>query len=130
MALTTDLDIHKDATALLDLAVDVQAHIPRVFRASLGARIADECVKLLVLIGRANAARLPSDRVRHIEMMLECVDVVTYLLRAAHDHRSHLIDHKVWGRGMQLTTTIGRKAGGWAKSARAGNVRTSAAPAA
>ncbi len=57
MSLATDLEIHKQGTALLDLCADVQARIPRAFRASMGYRISDECVEILVLIGRANAAR-------------------------------------------------------------------------
>lgn len=52
MSLATDLEIHKQGTALLDLCADVQARIPRAFRASMGYRISDECVEILVLIGR------------------------------------------------------------------------------
>ena len=127
MALTTDLDIFKQATALLDLAVDVQANIPRAFRASMGTRIADECVEMLVLIARANSARVAADRAGHIEQLLERLNVTNILMRAAHGKK--LISQKLWASSIQLTGSIGKQAGGWLKSARAGNARTSAAPA-
>ncbi len=116
MALTTDLDIYKSASGLLSLAVDVQANIPRAFRASIGNRIADECVELLVTIGRANAARTGSGRAAQIETLLERLDVARFLLRAAHDKR--LISGKLWAKSIQLTDSIGKQANGWAKSSR------------
>ena len=125
MALSTDLDIYKQANGLLSLCVDVQAQIPRAFRASLGNRIADECVELLILIARANAARSGAVRATHIEAMLERLDVAKFLLRAAHDKR--LISSKVWTTSIQLTDNIGKQANGWLKSAR---LRATAVPAA
>ena len=116
MALTTDLDIYKQATGLLSLAIDVQAQIPRAFRASMGNRIADECVELLVLIGRANAARTGERRSALIETLLERLDVAKFLLRAAHEKR--LIATKVWTSSIQLTDSVGKQANGWLRSAR------------
>lgn len=118
MALTTELDIYKQASALLSLAIDVQSHIPRAFRASMGARIADECVELLVLIGRANAARTGPARAAHIDALLEHLDVARFLLRAAHDHRERLISTPLWSRSIALTDNLGKQAHGWLKSAR------------
>ena len=57
MALATDLSIHKHARALLELATDVQAHIPRSHRNGIGARIMSECVEMLTLI-RRNAKKV------------------------------------------------------------------------
>ncbi len=126
MTLSTQLDIYKQATQLLSLAVDVQAVIPRAFRASMGARIADECVELLVLIGRANAARDPGDRAAHIGYLLERLEVTTFLLRASHEKR--LISRTLWANSILLTDSVGKQANGWLKSARSrGNT---AAPAA
>ena len=125
MALTTDLDIHKQGVLLLSLSVDVQANMRRDFRASLGVRIGNECVELLMLIARANAARIAAERVTHIERLLERLDAVIFLLRVTHGKK--LISHTLWASSIQLTDTIGRQAGGWLKSAR--TPRT-AAPAA
>ncbi|MBD9395174.1 four helix bundle protein [Acidovorax sp. ACV01] len=117
MSLATDLEIHKQGTALLDLCADVQARIPRAFRASMGYRISDECVEILVLIGRANAARQPQDRANHLEKLLERLQVAQILLRSAHAKR--LIATKLWATSIELTDTIGKMANGWLKSARA-----------
>lgn len=116
MALTTDLDIYRQASGLLSLAIDVQAQIPRAFRASMGNRIADECVEILVLIARANAARTGERRAAQIESLLERLDVAKFLLRAAHEKR--LIAPKVWSSSIQLTDSVGKQANGWLKSAR------------
>ena len=117
MALATDLELHKHGTALLDLCTDVQARIPRAFRASMGYRIADECVEILVLIGRANAARQPQDRATHLEQLLERLQVAQILLRTAHAKR--LIATTLWANSIELTDASGKMANGWLKSARA-----------
>jgi hypothetical protein len=117
MSLATDLEIHKQGTALLDLCADVQARIPRTFRASMGYRISEECVEILVLIGRANAARQPQDRAQHINALLERLQVAQILLRTAHAKR--LIATKLWAASIELTDSIGKQANGWLKSAHA-----------
>lgn len=116
MALATSLEIYKQSSALLSLAVDVQANIPRAFRASMGTRIADECVDLLVLIGRANAARIADDRAMHIARLLEHLEVAVLLLRVAHDKK--LISTKLWSTSITLTDSVGKQANGWLKHAR------------
>lgn len=57
MAMHTDLPIHKVAFDLLSLATDVTRNIPRDFKAGLGAKVRDECIEIMVLIARANAAK-------------------------------------------------------------------------
>ena len=85
--------------------------MPRDFKASLGGRIRDECVQLMVLIGRANAA---AQKVPHITALLEHLQVAELLLRLAHDKR--FISHGQWARAVDLTERIGRQAGGWRKA--------------
>lgn len=116
MSLATDLDIHKQGLAMLDLCTDVQAHIPRAFRASMAQRVADECVEILLLICRANAARQPGERVTHLERLQERLHVVQMLLRTAHAKR--LIATGLWARSIELTDSIGKQAHGWAKDTR------------
>lgn len=45
----TDLPIYKKGYDLLSLAADVQLNMPRTFKQSLGKRVHDECVDLLLL---------------------------------------------------------------------------------
>ncbi len=52
MALHTDLEIHKVAEELLGLSLDLVRNIPRDLKQVVGAKIRDECLQVLVLIGR------------------------------------------------------------------------------
>ena len=54
MANHTDLPISKVAYDLLVVATDLTKNMPRDFKASIGKEIRDECVRLTVLIFRAN----------------------------------------------------------------------------
>ena len=79
MALHTDLEIHKVAEELLGLSLDMVRNIPRDLKQVVGAKIRDECLQVLVLIGRANMTR---DKLPHINLLLESIWMLNYLLRA------------------------------------------------
>jgi hypothetical protein len=79
MALHTDLEIHKVAEELLGLSLDLVRNIPRDLKQVVGAKIRDECLQVLVLIGRANMTR---DKLPHINLLLESIWMLNYLLRA------------------------------------------------
>ena len=115
MSLHKELPIYKRGYELLSLASDVLVNMPRTFKASLGMKIHQECVEILVLIGRANAAR-GMGRAPHILSLVERLEVITLLLRVSHEKR--LISNKLWANAIQLTESIGKQAGGWLKSAR------------
>ncbi len=115
MALHHQLPIYKQGYDLLSLAADVNKNMPRSFKVSLGTKIHNECIEILVLIGRANAARGMA-RAPHIVALVERLEVVTLLLRLSHDKR--FVSHKLWSAAVQLTGGIGKQAGGWLKSAR------------
>jgi hypothetical protein len=108
MALHIDLPIYKLAYDLLDVATDLTRNMPRDFKASLGGQIRNECVMLMVLIGRANVAK---DKVPHLDAMLEGLQVVELLMRLSHDKR--FISPKQWARSIELTNRIGAQTGGW-----------------
>lgn len=108
MSLHKDLPIYKLAYDLLSLATEVTRNMPRDFKASLGGRVRDECVSMLVLIGRANAA---ADKVPHISELLERLQVVELLMRLSHDKR--FISHKLWADSVALSDRLGKQAGGW-----------------
>lgn len=110
MALHTNLSIYKVAYDLLSLATDVTKNMPRDFKASLGGRIRDECVELVILIGRANAAR---DKGPHLDALLERLQVAELLLRLSKDKR--FISLKQYAAAAALTTSVGKQANGWRK---------------
>lgn len=110
MALHHDLPIYKAAYELLGLAVDLTRNIPRDFKRELGGHLRSECVEITVLIFRANVAR---EKVLHIEDMLERLEVVNLLLRMFVDKR--FISRQQYAQAIQLTSSIGKQAGGWRK---------------
>jgi len=117
MALHSNLPIYKVAYDLLSVATDVTKNMPRDFKASLGGRIRDECVELVVLIGRANAAR---DKTPHIDALLERLQVAELLLRLSKDKR--FISLKQYATAIELTSNVGKQANGWRKYAAASPV--------
>ncbi len=109
--LHTQLPLHKLTYELLDLAVDMVRNMPRDVKATLGSVIRDECIRMLLMIAKANAAR---DKVPHIDALLESREAVELMLRTCHDKR--FISHAQWARAVELMNTIGQQAGGWRKS--------------
>lgn len=110
MALHTNLPIYKVAYDLLGVAHDVTKNMPRDFKASLGGEIRKECLAMVVLIARANAAR---DKVPHLDELLERNEIVALLSRLSKDKR--FIGTRQYAQVAQLTTQIGKQANGWRK---------------
>jgi len=108
----TNLPIYKKGYDLLTLAADVQLNMPRTFKQSLGKRVHDECVDLLLEIGYANASR-GEKRCNHIRNVLRGLEVVSLMMRVSFD--KGFISRKIWANGMEMTNTIGGQAGGWLK---------------
>ena len=80
MALTTALPIYKTTYDLLTVVTPLTANMPRAHKATLGKRLAEESMDLVVLIYRANSAR---DKAPHLQQLLERMQVVELLLRLA-----------------------------------------------
>ncbi|WP_046485598.1 four helix bundle protein [Pseudomonas veronii] len=114
MALHTDLEIHKVAEELLGLSLDLVRNIPRDLKQVVGAKIRDECLQVLVLIGRANMTR---DKLPHINLLLESIWMLNYLLRVLTNRG--LISKGQHAKAMMMTASIGRQANAWKKSATA-----------
>ena len=55
MAMHTELAIYKASMGLLHMATTMTRNIPRDLKQSLGKRVIDECIEVLMLIARANA---------------------------------------------------------------------------
>lgn len=110
--LHTELKIYKTGYDLLTLAADVQLNMPRTFKSSLGNRVHDQCVNLLIDIGFANAAR-GEERCEYIRGILKRLEVVALILRISRDKR--FISKKLWASSIELTGSVGTQAGGWLK---------------
>ena len=114
MALHTALPIYKVAYDLLGAATDLVKNMPRDYKASIGARIRDECVALVVLIFRANIAR---NKTPYLDELLERLQVTELLLRLSRD--KHFVSSKQYAGAIALTDSIGKQANGWRKSSAA-----------
>ncbi|WP_343728493.1 four helix bundle protein [Duganella sp.] len=118
MATHTSLPIYKEAYALLSLAADLVKDMPRDFKGSFGRKIHEECIEILVLIARANAAK---EKVPYIEALLERLQVTELLIRLGRDKQ--FISTKRYAAAVQVTTQIGKQAGGWKNYAAARPLR-------
>ncbi len=112
MALHSDLPIHKAAYDLLDVVTDLVANMPRGFKTSIGGKISAECIEIVVLIFRANCARVKGP---HLEALTECLQVTELLIRLSRDKR--LISTGQYASAIALTTSIGKQTNGWRRSA-------------
>ncbi len=112
MGLHTSLPIYKVAYDLLDAVTDLVKNMPRDFKGSIGGKVRDECVEIVVLIFRANCAR---DKAPHLGALIERLQVAELLLRLSRDKR--LISTSQYAKAIELTNSIGKQASGWRKSA-------------
>ncbi|AOJ69367.1 MULTISPECIES: four helix bundle protein [Burkholderia] len=112
MALHTQLPIYRAAYALLDVVTDLVKNMPRDFKRSIGEKISGECIEIMVLVFRANVA---TDKSPHLTELLERLQVIELLLRLGMDKR--LILRPAYARAIEQTTSIGKQATGWKKSA-------------
>ena len=111
MAMHTELEIHKSAEELLGIVLNLVRNIPRDLKQVVGAKLRDECLQVIVLIGRANMAR---DKLPHLNQLLESIWMINYLLRAITNQG--VIARAQHAKTMQATASIGRQANAWKKS--------------
>jgi hypothetical protein len=112
MALHTQLPIYKVAYGLFDLSTELARNMPRDFKNGLGGTLRDECLKITVLIFRANSAE---DKAPHLQQLIERLQVAELILRLARD--KHLVSTRQYAQAVELTQSIGKQASGWRRSA-------------
>jgi hypothetical protein len=107
MALHTNLPIYKVSYDLLDVITDLAKNMPRDFKASIGGKLRDECVEIVVLIFRANVAR---EKAPHLGTLIERLQVAELLLRLSCDGTKDT-EYRLYGpRWNERTCSIGRPA--------------------
>ena len=112
MALASTLPIYRVTYELLQVVTRITKDMPRDYKQSLGGKIREECVELVVLIYRANCSR---DKRPHLESLQERLQVAVLLLRLSKDMR--LISTGQFAQTIELTDQVGRQSSGWLKSA-------------
>lgn len=98
MSLHTNLPIYKVAYDLLDAITDLSKNMPRDFKTSIGGKLRDECVEIVVLIFRANVS---NDKAAHLISLVERLQVSELLLRLSRDKR--LISTGQYAKAIELT---------------------------
>jgi hypothetical protein len=88
---------------------------PREFKFTLGQRIRDELIELVVMIYRANSAEA---RTPHINAILERIQAIQLLMRLGHDLRILARSH--YAALSEMTDKLGRQTQGWLKSSERG----------
>lgn len=111
MAMHTELAIYKAASGLLHIATNMTRNVPRDLKQSLGKRVIDECIDVLMLIARANATQ---DKRPHLTLLVEKVQVVEFLMRLFKDSR--FISISQHAQAIEVTTSIGKQANAWKRS--------------
>ena len=111
MAMHTELSIYKASLGLLQMATNLTRNIPRELKQSLGRRVIDECIDVLMLIARANATQ---DKRPHLAQLIEKVQVIELLMRLFKDSR--FISVPQHAATMEITTSIGKQANAWKRS--------------
>jgi hypothetical protein len=110
MAIHTQLPIYKLTYELMLLAMELIKNMRRDYKSSVGQKINAECLELSLLVYKANCAR---DKVPHLEMLLERLQVTELLFRLAVDLA--LVSKGQYAKAIELTGKIGRQANGWRK---------------
>lgn len=97
---------------LLARVTQATAGFSKAYKYSLGDRLRDEVVDMVVFIFKANSSR--KERVQHATAFLERLQVVELMLRLCKDLR--LLTVKQFAEIVGLTDSLGRQAQGWIKS--------------
>ncbi|MDD2324401.1 MAG: four helix bundle protein [Alphaproteobacteria bacterium] len=111
MAQYKHLPIYKAAYDLLLRLMMATKDFPRDYKYTLGEKMRDEVLELILFIYRANSA---ADRTAHITEILERIQLVEVMLRMAHDLR--VLPRGKYAGLVEMTDSLARQAQGWLKS--------------
>jgi hypothetical protein len=111
MAQYQHLPIYKLTYDLLLRITQVSKDFPREYKYTLGQKMRDEVIDLVVLIYRANST---PDRDASLGNMLERIQVLQLMIRLAHDMR--ILARKHYAELAEKTDSLARQAQGWRKS--------------
>lgn len=111
MAQYEHLPIYKLTYDLLIRTMTATKDFPREYKYTLGQKMKDEIIELVVLIYKANSA---TDKEQHIAMILERVQVIQLLMRLSHDMK--ILTRKHYAAIAEMTDSLARQAQGWQRS--------------
>lgn len=110
MAQYKHLPIYKTTYELLEVVTRKTKDFSRDFKYSLGDKIRNECVELVIFIYKAN---LSKEKTEFLQQILERIQVIELLLRLAKDLR--LLNVTSFSDIVLLTDSLCRQTQGWLK---------------
>ncbi len=111
MAQYQHLPIYKQTYDILLRTMVATKDFPREYKFTLGQKIKDELIELVILIYRANSA---IDKKQHIESILERVQAIQLLMRLSHDMK--ILSRRHYAALSEMTDSLAKQAQGWLKS--------------
>ncbi len=111
MAQYQHLPIYKQTYDILLRTMIATKDFPREYKFTLGQKIKDELIELVVMIYRANSA---ASKKQHINAILERIQAVQLLMRLSHDMK--ILPRGHYAALAEMTDGLGRQAQGWLKS--------------
>lgn len=113
MAQYQHLPIYKATYNLLRLVTQATSNFPRAYKYSLGDKLREEVVEMVVFVFKANSSR-GAERAAQATLFLERLQVVELLMRLSKDLR--LLSVKQFSEIVSMSDSLGRQAQGWIKS--------------
>ena len=111
MAQFQHLPIYKLTYDILLRIMQVTKNFPREYKYTLGQKLKDEVLDVVILIYRANSAK---NKVEHLALIVERVQVIQLLIRLSHDMR--ILQRKHYADLAEKTESLARQSQGWLKS--------------
>jgi 23S rRNA-intervening sequence protein len=111
MAQYQHLPIYKQTYDILLRTMSATKDFPREYKYTLGQKIKDELIELVVMIYRANSA---TDKARHIESIVERVQAIQLMMRLSHDMK--ILSRRHYAALSEMTDSLAKQAQGWLKS--------------
>lgn len=105
------LPIYKSTYELLEVITRKTKNFSRDFKYSLGDKIRNECIELVIFIYKANSMKEQQED--NLNQIIERVQVIELMLRLAKD--LHLLNINSFSEIVVLTDSIARQAQGWLK---------------
>jgi len=112
MARYKHLPIYKLTYELLQRVVTATKEFPRDFKFTLGQKLKNEVIEMVVLIYKANSTE---NKGPVIELMLERLQVVELLIRLSHDMK--IMSTKLYASITEMTESLAKQAEGWKRAA-------------
>jgi hypothetical protein len=115
MAQYNHLPIYRTAYQLLVESTETIKEFPREYKYTLGQKLREEIIEIIVLVYRANSAKRKRD---FIEELLARLQVAELMIRLSHDMK--ILSLKRYSALAEKTTSIAKQASGWLKTTGSG----------